>query len=247
LNVEVADDHVAKARLKADMQAFFTQRAKFMFGEEVAVEIDFEEGSLITKLRVVGNAATVIFLALNAYGGFRQAVDYLARDSTLLAQSANLEMVFRTKAAYCDRVRIEKRKGIFGRVNELLGELDSINRSVGDSVMPRTAIAVAGFEKGTTERLLEWDKQAHKLFSKLDHDETKACVSAGLLEELERFPLTVPWANEFKTQSFRATMAASDPQQAGLLDGAATRYRATVLSIRKAYAETVKQYAPVKG
>lgn len=171
------------------MVSFFSERAKFLFGEDVSIEIEFEEGSLVTKLKVVGSAALVLNLAFIQYGSFRQSVDYLVKDSTQLAQSANLEMVFRTKAAYCDRVSVEKRKGVFGRVDELLGELDSIKNQLGESSMPRNKRALSGFEKVTTERLLDWHKKVEALFDKLDHDDTKACVSAGLLEEIEHCPL----------------------------------------------------------
>jgi hypothetical protein len=58
LQVDIKDDPLAMERLKSEMVSFFLQRAKFLFGENVQVEIEFEEGSLITKLRIIGAAAT---------------------------------------------------------------------------------------------------------------------------------------------------------------------------------------------
>lgn len=244
LNVHIADDSEALEKLRVGMLSFFNERAQFLFGDDVKVEIEFEEGSLITKVKVIGSAAAVILLALNAYGSFRQSMDYLVKDSTLLAQSANLEMVFRTKAAFCDRVRVEKRRGIFGRVDELLSELDGIKREISLSTLPSSQRAISGFTRATTEKLVAWEKKAQKVYSKLDHDDTRACIAAGLLEELESVPTAAPWAKELDSQTFRATIAKSDPEQAGLVAAAATRYQATVTSLKKSYEDLVKQYAP---
>lgn len=244
LDVQIAHDPIALAELKEEMSNFFMQRAKFLFGEDVTVAIEFEQGSLVTKLKVLGNASLILIAAINGYGTFRQSVEYLAKDSTLLAQSANLEMVFRTRATFCDRVRIEKRRGVFGRIDELLSELDSIRRTVEEQAMPRSAVALTNFEKGTTDRVLDWNERVGKLFSKLDHDETKACVAAGMLEELERFPSTLPWTRELNNNSFKTSLVTTDPKLVGLLEGAAVRFNRTVIAIRKDYETTVKQYAP---
>jgi len=244
LQVDIANDPVALEKLKSEMRSFFTERAKFLFGQDVQVEIEFEKGSLITKLKVIGSAAGVIVLALNTYGTFRQTVDYLVKDSALLAQSANLEMIFRTKAAFCDRVRVEKRKGVFGRVDELLTELDIIKHQVSESKLPRSQRAITDFSKSTTERLIEWNGKVSTLFDKLDHDDTKACVAAGLLEELDSLESKAPWESEINSSTFKATIAKSDPEQAGLLAAAATRYNVTVISLKKSYEKLVRQYAP---
>jgi hypothetical protein len=190
------------------------------------------------------SAAPIILLAMNQYGSFRQSIDYLGKDATLLAQSANLEMIFRTKAAYCDRVRIEKRRGVFGRVDALLSELDTVKREIRDSTLPRTTRAAQGFSKATTERLLDWEKSANKLFEKLDHDDTRACIASGFLEELEGLSTTAPWAKSLSENSFRTMLATSDPEAAGEIEGAASKYSATVKSMRKYYENILKQYLP---
>jgi len=244
LQVDIKNDPVAMEKLKSEILSFFSQRAKFLFGDEVSVEIEFEEGSLITKLRIKGIAASVIAAGMLQYGSFRESVDYLAQDATLLAQSANLEMIFRTKAAHCDRVRIEKRKGVFGRLDSLLSELDTVKREIKDSTMPRTSRAADGFTRATTERLLEWEKSANRLFNQFDHDDTRACVAAGLLEELEKLPEAVPWKDELTDSSLRSMMANADPEGAGIIEGAATRYSATIKSLKKLYKDAVSQYSP---
>lgn len=243
LEVELFHDKVALAKLKHGLTTFFEERAKFLFGDEIRVEIEFEEGSLRTKIKVIGSAALVIVAAMDSYGSFRQSIDYLEKDSTILAQSANLEMIFRTKAAYCDRVNVEKRRGVFGRVNVLLGELDVIKREIDDSKFPTSASSIRIFS-GHVERLNNWHKKSEKLFSKLENDETKACVAAGLLEELTQFPSKAPWANELKQESFRAELIKANPELAGNVAAGATQFEETVRYIKKYYKDIVKQSAP---
>lgn len=243
LNVEVFYDKPALAKLKSDLTSFFEERAKFMFGDKIKVEVEFEEGSLITKIKIVGKASIAIAVAMTAYGGFRQAIDYLEKDATVLAQSANLEMVFRTKAAYCDRVAVEKRRGIFGRIDQFLGELDLINRELKDSTFPTSTRALSSFQKNT-DRLIRWQERVDALFNKLDSNETKACVAAGFLDELTKFPPKAPWANELKQGGFRAEIVKADPVLAGRIVAGATQLEETVRYIRKYYENIVKQYAP---
>ena len=41
-------------KLKRNMQNFLEERARFLFGDEVTVQVSFEEGSLKTTLTVLG-------------------------------------------------------------------------------------------------------------------------------------------------------------------------------------------------
>lgn len=243
LNVDVINDEVALEKLKNELTSFFEERAKFMFGDAVKIEIEFEEGSLITKIKVVGSAALAIGVALNTYGSFRQSIDYLASDATTLAQSANLEMVFRTRAAYCDRVRVEKRRGVFGRVDELLNELDLIKRDISESKLPTTERSLSGFSRHV-DRLNDWNIKANTLFDKFDSEATTACVAAGLLEELDKFPTAAPWESELKGQDFRTEVIRSNPAFAGKVSGRAQEFKETVRYIQKYYKDIVQQYAP---
>lgn len=247
LDIEIYNDKEKLKKLENELSAFFLERATFLFGNDVRIEIEFERGSLRTKIKVLGGAALIVGSALITYGSFRQAMDYLAKDATLLAESANLEMIYRTKAAHCDRVAIEKRRGIFGRVDTFLGELDLINRTIASEInLPTNARALKEFN-GHLDRLNTWQKQTNKLMGKLTTDSTRACIAAGLLEELERFPSKAPWADKLEGESFRATLTKSDPELAGNVAGAAKRFEETVKYTKKYFEQIVKQYAPQKS
>lgn len=244
LNIDLGDDPVALDKLKLELVSFFTERAQFFFGEAVAVEVEFDTGSLITRIKVVGKAAIIIGIAINTYGNFRQSIDYLVKDSTLLAQSANLEIVFRTKTEYCDRMRIEKRKGVFGRIDELLGELDSIKASIKQTKMPRSKKAADSYSKHQLDRLISWEERLNKLMAKLDHNDTKACVSSGFLEELETLPESLPWENDTESKNISSVLVKSDPELYAEVKGLTIRYKRTIQQIKKALENQVKEFAP---
>lgn len=246
LESDIFHDKVALEALKAHLLPFFTDRAKFLLGENVEINIEFEEGSLITKLKVLGSAGTLLLglaTGVSNYGGFRQGVEQLSNDAAVLAQSANLEVLFRTKTTYCNRVRIEKRKGVFGRINDLLAKLDQIKVDLSTEQVPTTPKALGQIDKSLTH-LIEWNATVTNLFAKLDSDTTKACVSAGLLEELEKLPDDPLWASQLGTRSFRTDAISANPEHAANLAATAARFRTTVKILRNQMLDRVKMYAP---
>lgn len=114
LEIDLFEDKAKLESLKRELTSFFQERASFLFGTDVEIKVEFEEGSLKTKIIAIGSAAATLTAVVGAYGDFRQSVTQLASDATSLAQSANMEVIFRTKTPHCDRLRIEKRKGVFG-------------------------------------------------------------------------------------------------------------------------------------
>lgn len=222
------------AKLKAHLLPYFEERAKFLLGEEIRVEIVFEEGSLITRLRVLGPAGFILLSALSSYGSFKESVSQLSKDAADLAQGANLEVLFRTKTPYCDRVNIEKRKGVFGRVDNLIDDLEVINSTIeGKVTPPRSLIALQDYSL-TTDSLVTWHSKAAKLFDKLESPQTESCITNGLIEELNRLPKNLEWENNISDDSFRSQLSHSDPDFSGKLGAVAVRYKQTLSSIKGA-------------
>lgn len=242
LSIEIFDDKAALDNLKMQLLAYFEERAKFLLGADVEVRIEFEEGSLRTKLQVIGSAGMVLLGsagvatgAINAvvkYGDFRQGVDQLAADAASLAQGANLEVVFRTKADPCDRVTIEKRKGVLGRVSDLLASLGTLRAKAADGEFISSNIVL---KSGAflVEQLLLWDARTDRLFLKMDSSLTEECVAGGLLEEIRRMPKKLAWEKELRNHNFKSRLIDSDPLIAGKLEGVAAQYAATLQSIEK--------------
>jgi hypothetical protein len=245
LNIDIFHDKEKLADLEKYLINFFSERAQFYLGENATIKIEFEEGSLITKLKVIGGAVTLLASAITAYGSFREGVVRIAEDSTVLAQSANLEVVFRTKAAYCNRIDAERRKGIFGRVDDLIKKLDSANAKVTQSKLPSNTNSLKNFNTAIDD-FISWDKSSDKFFSKLNDNPTIACISAGLLEELEKIPEKAPWSDDLNGNSFRSTLLKADPNLAGQIAGTAARYSASIKEIKNSMRQRVDMYAPKK-
>lgn len=251
LDIGLYEDKTALENLRKQLEPFFQERARFLLGEDVEIQIEFEEGSLRTKLQVLGSAGKLLLAsaglttsagattaagyAINAvikYGDFRVGIEQFASDAAALAQSANLEVIFRTKTAYCDRVTIEKRKGIFGRVDELLSNLSTLHNRANnkDFSYPSNVLRESTY---IVEQLIIWDMRLGKLFDKTDSSLTEECIAGGLLEELKRMPKKLAWQNELDNESFKTKILKSDPALYGQLEGVSAQYKATVKSIQQ--------------
>lgn len=114
LDIQTYSKQEDREKLEAELKDFIQPRAKFMFGDDVEVNIEFNEGSLITTIQIVGFVAQLI----SGYKDFTTGIDELTKDAVSFAQSTNSEVVFKTKTQNCNRVRLEKRTGVLGRINK---------------------------------------------------------------------------------------------------------------------------------
>ncbi|WP_230970712.1 hypothetical protein [Nitrogeniibacter aestuarii] len=243
LNVEGFESDEERDKLRVALASYLKERAQFMLGADVEVEIEFETGSLISKLRVIGVAGTILLSGVTAYGSFRQGVDQLAKDASTVAHAANLESIFRTRAAYCDRVRVEARKGVFGRVSSILSELDGLKVKVDLARLPISAQGVE-YQQHVIDELVEWNKRVERLFTKFESTETHACVSAGLAFELESFPDKFPWSGQLNSESLRVKTLESNPEISSKVHAVAAEYAHLIKSIKRTMNQRVSQNAP---
>lgn len=227
LDIETFGSLDSRERLESVLREYIQPRAEFVFGQNVELEISFEDGSLKTKIAIIGAVATMIA----SYGDFKEGMDSLSRDASLLAQAANLEVIFKTRAAHCDRIRVEKRTGVLGRVNHLLNTAERLRDEAGHTRIPSSAEDLRKISKNVDD-FQAWYSDSDKLIDKLDSPEAKGCVAAGLLEELERFPEELPWLEMTRKDSFKARVLIEDVELASDLDAVAARY-ARLLSVTK--------------
>jgi hypothetical protein len=241
LDIELFEDKVKLEKLKQELTKFYQDRASFLFGSKVEIEVLFEEGSLKTRILAIGSAAALIAGGVLAnYGTFRESVIQLSSDAVSLAQAANLEVIFRTKTPYCDRIRVEKRKGVFGRVSTRLAELDAIKNVIDSSRLPTNNNKL--HEANTAvDSLLTWDSNLDVLFTKFDGPETEACVAEGLIEEIKKLPRQLPWHADLGKSSFRAELATNDPTFSGNVAAVATRYATSLKTIEKKLKDRMTQ------
>ncbi len=243
LDIELFEDKAKLEELRKELTKFFHERASFLFGAEVEIKVVFEEGSLRTRVIAIGSAAVMLTSVVGSYGSFRESVFQLANDAVTLAQSANMEVIFRTKTPYCDRLRIEKRKGVFGRVAALLSEFDAINLKIESSRLP-TNIGKLKEINATTDALLAWDGSVDKLFEKFEGPDTETCIADGLLQEVKALPIQFNWQNDLNQNNFRAKITSSDPDFSGQVAAASARYSASVKAIQKKLNDRITQNEP---
>lgn len=229
LDIETFSTADSRAQLEQQLRSFIQPRAQFIFGQNVDLEISFEDGSLKTKIAILGAVATMI----STYPDFKEGVENLTRDATILAQAANLEVVFNTQTNHCDRIRIEKRTGVLGRVNHLLNSAERIRDEAGHERIPTNELDLRRITENVDD-LQNWYHEADKLIAKLDGADAKACVAAGLLEELERFPENLAWHAATHQDNFRARVLIEDIELASALDAVAARY-ARLLAVTKSH------------
>lgn len=243
-NIEEYPSEATRAQLKTELKHFFEERAKFLFGEEISIEIEFEEGSLKTKLKVIGKKSILGAVALvTAYGSIRAGIDSIARDSTMLAQSGILEIAFRSKTAFCDQVAVERRKGVFGRASEFMTQLDGIRDVLNTSTIPDKQEALNTFNRRIND-LITWDQRIDSLFAKLENSSTKGCIAAGLLEELAKLSDEAPWLEELEGKSFRSRTLRADAELYAKLKGSAAAMQGVVAIAKKKMVERVMQAEP---
>ncbi len=236
LDIEIFDDKEKLQQLKSDLTIFFKERASFIFETDVDIVIEFEEGSLKTRVIAIGSVAAVIAGAVSAYPSFKEGITSIANDAAAIAQSANIEVIFRTKTPYCDRLRIEKRKGVFGRVQVLLGDLDAIVGDIEIAKLPTGKKSIREADK-LNDRLLQWDEKADLLFEKFEDDNTKACVAEGLIEEFGKLPNEFPWEQEVDKSQLRSQIVQSDTATEVSIAGLSARYKI----IKKSVADKLKK------
>jgi len=180
---------------------------------------------------VLGVVVAVLLALLTGYSDFRNGVVQLAHDAGVLAQANDLDIIFRTRTKVCDRIRIDKRTGALATASELVRAADTMRDEAQLVKFPMSEQDLLQVNLNL-QSLTDWLNDAESLVGTLDSDDARACVAAGLLEELERFPLHLPWFEDARRDTFRARLLTQDVDLAARVDGVAARY-ARLLALAK--------------
>jgi len=93
------------------------------------ITVEFREGSIKTNIVIW---APVLYFAIGHYGDFRSGVDQILNDSRIFSEYISNIIISDPQISMDDIARIEKRKGIPGRIKEIYNQIDSIQRNVND-------------------------------------------------------------------------------------------------------------------
>lgn len=143
-----------------------------------------------------------------AYPQFKQGIKELQEDAVLITQAVNMETIFIAQAKGCDRLRLEKRKGIVGRAQELLYKIDDIRIAAESSNLPDTKEKSEKITQLHT-KMSNLRKDLTILSEKIADNETLLCITEGLKIEFEKTPPEFAWSkvlDKSRTNNTLSTM-----------------------------------------
>lgn len=216
LDISYLHNKEQRENLERLLKSYIEPRAKFIFGEDVEVVIDFQEGSLITNITVWGTAAAIILSPFANYKDIKENLGELktdvyeifsddenlskakksirdySDDASRLAQATNLEVMFSTGARACNKIRMEKRNGVLGRADYLIKIVNGISHDY--RVISKEDITTSSntMISGLYTRTAKFRNELNSIFAKLEDPNSKACFAAIMLKEFEKFPNNHP-------------------------------------------------------
>jgi hypothetical protein len=101
----------------------------FKNSEVIKISIEFEKGSLKTKIKIWRLAAT-LYIGIGQYGSFRQGVREIVQDVTNLSEYVIDNFENEPQIGDERIIRYEKRKGLTGRINDIYKRIDKLERQL---------------------------------------------------------------------------------------------------------------------
>ncbi|MEZ8482611.1 hypothetical protein [Vibrio splendidus] len=177
---------------KENLRAFALSRTEFFLSEGLEINIEFEEGSIKTRVTVIGGMM-LLLQGISSYKDFREGIQLLYSDSKWLSDAIISESLYQTKAKHHDVIRVEARTGIIGSVHKVLNQLERI-KSGAKGVMAAADIA---------EKLDDVQDELSKLMDNICDLEDKNLVAKECKYLVKDLPET-PFPPKDKTNSNQA-------------------------------------------
>ncbi|RBM83980.1 hypothetical protein [Vibrio paracholerae] len=113
------------AQFKVELEAFVRQRSSFFLSPDLPIEIEFEEGSLIARITVLGTIS-VLFQFISGYKDFREGIQFIYADTKRVTDYIISHTTFESGAMQQDVIRLEARVGIIGSIQKSINQLEAI-------------------------------------------------------------------------------------------------------------------------
>jgi len=107
--------------------------------EVIKISIEFEEGSLKTKIKIWGLAAT-LYIGIGQYGSFRQGVREIVQDVKNVSEYVVDNFENEPQIGDERIIRYEKRTGITGRINNIYKRIHKLERQL--NTLPQQQIRI---------------------------------------------------------------------------------------------------------
>lgn len=135
-NLETAE---RLAEFNKHIAAFARSRSNFYLYPEVSIEIEFEEGSLKTRITIFGTLA-LLMQGISNYPDFREGVSLLYSDSKRLAEYIVSEVQFYSKSKHEDVIQLEARTGVVGSLHKVISLIDQIKTGAGGTILAKDLV-----------------------------------------------------------------------------------------------------------
>ncbi|WP_433861240.1 hypothetical protein [Pseudomonas thivervalensis] len=169
----------AVERFKRELRGFAESRIAFFLGPNLPIAIDFEEGSLIVRITVIGTISLLLQGVAN-YKDFREGIQLIYADSKRVTEYIIANASFEAGARQEDVIRLEARMGVIGSIQKLINQLDAIRR--GANGLQSCDILNAKIDEAIID--------LEKLLNNVRDPNDQALVTAGILEISNKIPST---------------------------------------------------------
>jgi hypothetical protein len=94
---------------------------------EIRISIEFEKGSLKTKIIIWG---TIIYLGIGNYGSFRGGVKEIINDARIFSEYVTNQLTDNSEISIDDIEKIERRGGIPGRIEKIYKNIELLEKNL---------------------------------------------------------------------------------------------------------------------
>ncbi|MEG7567378.1 hypothetical protein [Vibrio cholerae] len=182
------------AQFKVELEAFARQRIGFFLSPDLPIEIEFEEGSLIARITVLGTIS-VLFQFISGYKDFREGIQFIYADAKRVTDYIISHTTFESGAKQQDVIRLEARVGIIGSIQKSINQLEAIKRGASGGMLAE--------EVG--KKVEEAITDLQKLMDNINDASDKKLVGTGLFGIANEIPYQ-PKAPKDKVNSLEAIL-----------------------------------------
>ncbi|MDU1145232.1 hypothetical protein [Aeromonas rivipollensis] len=174
---EVVKNEQQLEEFKQLITEFARSRVDFFLSPDAPIEVDFEEGSLIARITILGTIG-LLFQGIANYKDFREGIQLIYSDAKRVTDYIISEGVFSAGSRQQNVIRLEARVGIIGSIQKVINQLEGIKSDANGRKLATDLV----------EKLIESNKDIEKLISNLAAESDVELVKKGFLEIVDEMP-----------------------------------------------------------
>jgi hypothetical protein len=169
------DLEIFKERIKE----FARTRTSFFLSPDVHVEVEFEPGSLKTKVTVMGTIL-ILIQGISNYKNFRDGIQLIYSDTKRLSEYIISESLFKTGTRHHNIIHLEARAGVIGSIQKVINQLERIKRGAEGTMLATDII----------DKIKDAKSEINKLLNNISDKGDRNFVNTGLLGLANELPET---------------------------------------------------------